>query len=202
MPRSGEAARQRLQAAALDLYGEHGFDSVTAAEIAARAGVTERTYFRHFADKREVLFDGEEPLRDALSTAVQRAPRDLPPLPTLLSALLAAAVPRLEANRALTVARHQVISASPALRERDLAKGESLTSALAAALEQRGVGERTARLAAEVGMVTWGQAVNVWLIEPLIPLETHLTNEFDALAELTRHISTERDSTEELSTRS
>lgn len=188
MPRSGEAARQRLQTAALDLYGERGFDSVTAAEIAARAGVTERTYFRHFPDKREVLFDGEAPLREALTAAVQRAPRDVPPLPTLLSALLAAAVPKLEANRALTVARHHVISASPALRERDLAKGEALTSALAAALERRGVGERVARLAAEVGMVTWAQAVNIWLAEPSIPLGTHLANEFDALTQLTRDI--------------
>jgi hypothetical protein len=51
-------ARGRLEQAALALYGERGFENTTVAEIAARAGLTERTFFRHFADKREVLFAG------------------------------------------------------------------------------------------------------------------------------------------------
>ena len=52
-------ARGRLMQAALELYGERGFEQTTVAEIAQRAGLTERTFFRHFADKREVLFSGE-----------------------------------------------------------------------------------------------------------------------------------------------
>ena len=59
MPRSGDEARRRLQQATLELFQQKGFDATTAAEIAERAGVTERTFFRHFADKREALFDGE-----------------------------------------------------------------------------------------------------------------------------------------------
>ena len=56
-------ARGRLVKAAMELYGERGFEQTTVAEIAERAGLTERTFFRHFADKREVLFAGAGALR-------------------------------------------------------------------------------------------------------------------------------------------
>ena len=79
MPRSGAEARRRLREAALELYRERGFDQTTAAEIAERAGVNERTFFRHFPDKREVLFDGEADLRAALARAVTEAPAELTP---------------------------------------------------------------------------------------------------------------------------
>ncbi|MFC8797878.1 TetR/AcrR family transcriptional regulator [Promicromonospora sp. NPDC057138] len=183
MPRSGEDARRRLQQAALDLYAERGFDATTTAEIAARAGVTERTYFRHFADKREVLFDGEAALQAALAAAVSSAPDDAPPLAVLRRAFRAA-VPTLEAARTVTEARHRVISASPALRERDLAKRQSLKSTLAAALEDRGLPGRVARLAADVGLVAWAEVVDRWLDDPSASLEALLTREFDDLAGL------------------
>ena len=77
MPRDGEKVRRLLQRAALELYGERGYEETTAAEIAAKAGVTERTFFRHFADKREVLFDGETALADVLSRAVLEAPPEI-----------------------------------------------------------------------------------------------------------------------------
>ena len=81
MPRDGAQARARLREAALELYRERGYDETTAAQIAARAGVTERTYFRHFADKREVLFDGEAELRAILVDAIATAPAGLAPAP-------------------------------------------------------------------------------------------------------------------------
>src|SRR5690349_25179007 len=90
MPRSGAEARARLREAALDLYGEQGYEATTTVQIAARAGVTERTYFRHFADKREVLFDGETELRDTMCGAVAAAPDDLSPLALVLRAYVAA----------------------------------------------------------------------------------------------------------------
>src|ERR1700690_3375554 len=109
MPRNGAAARLRLQQAALELYGERGYDETTTAEIAARAGVTERTYFRHFADKREVLFGGEAPLRDALAQALAGLPASVAPLEAVLQALRSL-VPVLEDDRALSELRHRVIS--------------------------------------------------------------------------------------------
>src|ERR1700678_2062171 len=91
MAGSRKDVRLRLQRAALELYAEHGYGRTTAADIAALAGVTERTYFRHFPDKREVLFDGDAELRSALAAAVAGAPAGLSPLPALLEAFRSAA---------------------------------------------------------------------------------------------------------------
>ena len=74
MPRNGDEVRKRLQWAALELYRERGYEETTAAEIAAKAGVTERTFFRHFPDKREVLFDGDAAFTEEVTTAVRNAP--------------------------------------------------------------------------------------------------------------------------------
>src|SRR5476649_2948995 len=101
MPRSREDARHRLKTAALELYRERGYDRATAAEIAAQVGVTERTFFRHFPDKREVLFDGEAALHAILSTAITEAPAALGPMAVVLSALRSIE-PMLEANRPFT----------------------------------------------------------------------------------------------------
>src|ERR1017187_8390875 len=115
MPRRGEDARRRLQQAALELYLERGYDATTTAQIAERAGVTERTFFRHFADKREVFFGGEAALSSALVTAITKAPEDLAPLPVLLTAF-SAVIPILEDNRAVAEARSPVIASTPPSR--------------------------------------------------------------------------------------
>ncbi len=133
MPRSGEQARRRLQQAALELYVERGYDATTAAQVAGRAGVTERTFFRHFPDKREVLFDGEAELRADLERGVAHAPAGLDPL-ALLAHGVRAAVPLLERNRVFAEPRNAVIDSTPALRERALIKEAALVAALTAAL--------------------------------------------------------------------
>lgn len=153
--------RLRLQNAALELYAERGLDQTTAAEIADLAGVTERTYFRHFPDKREVLFDGEADLQTALVDAVADAP-ELPPLPMLLHAFLSV-VPRLQSDRALKQRRHQVISATPELREREAMKLARLTDAIAGALEQRNIPGPLASLAATCGIGVLTRARLAWL---------------------------------------
>jgi AcrR family transcriptional regulator len=135
--------RARLCEAALELYREHGYDGTAAAQIAARAGVTGRTYFRHFADKREVLFDGEAELAAILAAAVAAAPAGLAPLPVLVRAF-AAAVPLPVLNRPVAEQRAQVIAVTPALQERAYAKTAALTDALANALADRGIACRLA----------------------------------------------------------
>ncbi len=157
MPRDGTRVRARLREAALELYRERGYESTTTAEIAARAGVTERTYFRHFADKREVLFDGEAELRTILVDAIAAAPSELAPLPILVRALTAA-VPLLIANRPIAEQRAAIIAHSPALQERAYAKTASLVDAIAGALARRGTAEPTARLAARVAMAAFEDA--------------------------------------------
>lgn len=182
MPRDGRPARRRLQQAALDLFQESGFDRVTAAEIAARAGVTERTFYRHFADKREVLFD-EAALRDVLVDGVATAPPALAPLPTLLRSFRAA-IPMLEQNRPLSAPMQQLIAVTPALRERAQAKNALLTEELAAALRGRGVADSTAALAAEVGMATFRHASTVWFQHPEQDPDTLVRDAFRELHSL------------------
>lgn len=183
MPRSGAEARRRLQQAALELYRERGFDRTTTAEIAARAGVNERTFFRHFPDKREVLFDGEADLREAMVEAVAEAPGDLPPLGMLLCAFRVAAG-MLEERRPFSEPRLAIIAETPALRERDLAKAASLIEALTQALRQRGVPGRLAGLAAQTGWGTFHHAAQAWIDDPSEDLDTHLDRAFDDLRAL------------------
>ncbi|MGW5717464.1 TetR family transcriptional regulator [Amycolatopsis sp. NPDC003865] len=183
MPRSGEEARRRLQQAALELYAERGFDRTTTAEIAARAGVTERTFFRHFPDKREVLFDGEAALRADLTASVADAPEGLPPFEVLVRAFRKAGR-IVEGNRPFAEPRLAVIAATPALRERDLAKAAAMSDALAAALRARGVADRLAALAAHVGWVTFHHAAGAWIEEPDRGLGEHLDEAFAGLRAL------------------
>jgi AcrR family transcriptional regulator len=183
VPRSGAEARRRLQQAALELYRENGFDRTTTAEIAARAGVNERTYFRHFADKREVLFSGEAALRTELTQSVAEAPDDLEPLETLLHAFRKAGHILVD-NRPFSEPRMAVIAATPALRERELAKAASLTEALTEALRRRGVDSRLTGLAAQAGWATFHRAVLAWLEDSTRSLDEHLTEAFADLRAL------------------
>jgi AcrR family transcriptional regulator len=169
MPRSGAEARARLREAAFDLYLEHGYDETTTAQIAERAGVTERTYFRHFADKREVLFGGADALRDVMVAAIADAPADAQPL-ALVIAAYTAAVPLFVAGRPVAVRRAEVIAVTPALKERAQAKTAALTDAIVGALAARGIPAATARLAAQVGAATFERASREWYSHPRLDL--------------------------------
>ena len=163
-------ARLRLQQAAVELFRERGYDRTTAAEIAARAGVTERTFFRHFSDKREVLFDGQAVLVTALTASIANAPSELKPLATLFRAFRSV-LQLLEENRPFSKPRQEVISATPALQERELAKMAALSDALAVALKARNVPELQAVLAARTGMAAFAHATISWLeqVRPGLP---------------------------------
>ncbi|MGD0749526.1 MAG: TetR family transcriptional regulator [Acidimicrobiales bacterium] len=143
----------RLQEAALALYSERGFDQTTAAQIAARAGLTERTFFRHFADKREVLFGGSALLKERIVAGVAGAPAGDGPLAAVARGLDAAAAMMGEFRRDLSRQRQAVIVANPELRERELAKLADYAVAVADALRQR---------AAEAGMTVLRLAVQRW----------------------------------------
>jgi AcrR family transcriptional regulator len=144
-------ARGRLASAAMELYGEHGFDNTTVEEIAARAGLTERTFFRYFADKREVLFGGAHELQEFLVAHVLDAPASLPALEAVATAYMAAGDDIFEARRDFSRARQAIIVANVELQERELVKLATLTGALADALRRRGVADPAASLAAEAG---------------------------------------------------
>jgi AcrR family transcriptional regulator len=158
-------SRGRLQEAALALYSERGFDQTTAAQIAAHAGLTERTFFRHFADKREVLFGGSALLEERIVAGVAGAPTGDGALDAVCRGLDAAGTMLGQFRRDLARQRQAVIAANPELRERELAKMADYAAAVATALGQRGVGEPQATLAAETGMTVLRVAMQRWASE-------------------------------------
>ncbi|MDO8211925.1 TetR family transcriptional regulator [Conexibacter sp. CPCC 206217] len=152
----------KLQHAALTLYGERGFDATTVADIAERAGLTKRTFFRYFADKREVLFHGAEALEELFVTQVIAAPASAPPLEAVTVALDAVAA-AFEERREFAAHRQQIIAANPALQERELIKLAKLADAVAAALRQRGVDDPAAPLTAEAAILVFRVAFERWV---------------------------------------
>ena len=159
----------RLQQAALELYSERGFDSTTVAEIAKRAGLTERTFFRYFADKREVLFNGSADLQTMMVASVESAPQASSPMQVMTAALASAGEDAFEHRRDYCRLRQGVINANAELQERELIKLATLGSALAAALRARGVAEPAASLAAESGMAVFRIAFERWTADPASP---------------------------------
>jgi AcrR family transcriptional regulator len=155
-------ARGRLEQAAMELYRERGFEPTTVAEIAARAGLTERTFFRHFADKRDVLFGGAHALEELMVSAVTGAPESATPIEAV-AAGLAAAASLLGERRQFARQRQSIIAASPELREREVMKLASLSSALAAALRGRGVQASSASLTAEIATAVFRIAFERWV---------------------------------------
>ncbi|MFD6133761.1 TetR/AcrR family transcriptional regulator [Isoptericola sp. NPDC056618] len=155
-------ARGRMTRAALDLYAEQGFEQTTTAQIAERAGVTERTYFRHFADKREVLFDGGHELEAAVGAAITAAPAADDPLDVVGEAV-ATAVEVLEERREFAARRAAVIAVTPRLQERELLKLAALRDAAAAALRDRGVPEPDASMVAEAGVGAFRVGFEAWI---------------------------------------
>ena len=155
-------SRGRLEQAALDLYGERGFDNTTVAEIAERAGLTERTFFRYFADKREVLFGGAGTLQELLVRAATAAPAGAAPIDAVAAAIEAAGA-LLQERRDYARRRHAVIAANTELRERELIKLAALAAALADALRGRGVAGPAASLTAEAGIAVFRVAFERWV---------------------------------------
>jgi AcrR family transcriptional regulator len=158
-------ARGRLEQAALDLYQERGFEQTMVTEIAERAGLTERTFFRYFADKREVLFGGQDMLRNIYVSTIEAAPASATPLDAVVAAL-EAATPVFRERHKLVRQRQAVIAANPELQEREMLKRAALTSAMADALRSRGVTDLAASIAAEVGSIAFKIAFDRWVSEP------------------------------------
>ena len=181
-----EGTRTRLHQAALELFEEQGYRRTTAQGIAVRAGVTERTFFRHFADKGEVLFDDESPLLAALLGALRQAPAEEPLLMVVRRGLHAVAAV-LQPERETLRRRSALIAAEPDLQERDLLKAEAWRRAAAALLRQRQVPAREADLATAVGIAAWRSAHDEWLTDRRpTALARRIDRALDTVAQLHR----------------
>jgi AcrR family transcriptional regulator len=155
-------AQGRLGVAAMELYVERGYEQTTVAEIAQRAGLTARTFFRYFADKREVLFGGAAELQERLVSALEAAPETASPM-AAVSAALDTAAATLGQHHEFSQQRQSVIAANNELLERELIKLATLSAALADGLRRRGVPDPDAGLAAEAGMAVFRVGFERWV---------------------------------------
>ncbi len=183
VPRSGKAARERLEQAALELFQERGFDAVTTAEIAAHAGVTERTYFRHFPDKREVLFDGERRLTEWVTNALGTVPATVAPWPAMRRTV-DLVLPPLETNRQAADRLAVIVAATPALRERAATKEAHLIAVIAGLLVDRGAATDAAAVTARTAWGVLTYAVEAWRNDPGSRLQSHVDHGFALLGTL------------------
>ncbi len=164
MPRWEHGSEDRLKKAAIELFDEQGFENTSVIEIAERARVTTRTFFRYFSDKREVLFAGSDDLRAVLVEKLLEAPDVAQPL-QLVTGVLAEFNWESIGSRDSQRRRQAVIDANPELLERDLIKNHSIAVGFIDALRQRGVDADIAQLAARVGTQIFSTAYARWLEE-------------------------------------
>jgi len=162
MPRWEPNGQERLVRAALDLFTEQGYDNTTVAEIAERAGLTKSTFFRHFTDKREVLFASQDILCELFADGTATAPASATPLEAVAGGLAAAATAFPPSQRDLGLQRRAVIAANPGLQERQSLKRTGFAAAMTKALQERGVADPTASLAAELGVLAFKHAHARW----------------------------------------
>ncbi len=162
MSRWEPGARERLVLAAVDLFAEQGYDATTVAQIASRAGVTKSTFFRYFADKRELLVAGQETLSRLLAEGIAEAPGDATPLEAVAAGLTRASGAMGPMNRELAHRIKAAVASSAELQERDALKSVSLAAAMTAALVARGVPDTIAAIAAELGVLAFKRGFAEW----------------------------------------
>ena len=158
-------AAGRFRAAALELFSDVGYEQTTVADIAARAGLTARTFFRYFADKREVLFNGSERLQQTMMDGLGNAPANASAIEAIAAALDATADFFVDTQRPFSRQRSLVIAANTELHERELIKLATMAVGLAEGLRARGIPELDASLAAEAGIAVFRVAFSQWVRE-------------------------------------
>lgn len=163
MPRWEPDAPLRLMHAALELFLEQGYDRVTVAQIAERAGLVKSSFFRHFPDKREVLFYGQDQLRDLITQAIAAAPKTAGPIHAVAAGIAAAEPGFGPERRQFAAQRQNVIAAHPELQEREALKQLALADAISTALQARHTPATIADLASQIGIMAFRTAFTNWV---------------------------------------
>jgi len=187
-------ARGRLEKAAMELFQERGYAHTTVGDIAARADLTERTFFRYFPDKREVLFSGAKELEQGIIERIANAPQEVPSLDAVVAAFEAAGA-ELEKRRDLSYvrARYALVIQHAEIQERELNKLASLSAAMTRALHARGVSEPEASLVAEAGIAVFKIGFERWVSEKRPrDLAGHIRSVVDALRTITARTATRK----------
>lgn len=184
MSRWEPGARERLVVAAVDLFGEQGYDATTVAQIAERARVTKSTFFRHFPDKRELLVAGQETLSRLLAEGILEAPLASTPLQAVAAGLERASSEMGPLNRELGPRLRAAVATSAELQDRDALKSVGLAAAMTTALMARGVPDPTAQLAGELGVLAFKRGYTQWSEGSRDPDDGLATHTLAALDEL------------------
>jgi AcrR family transcriptional regulator len=189
MSRWAPDARERLESAALELFAENGYEQTTVAQIADRAGLNRATFFRHFADKREVLFGSEDSLAELFADGIRTAPSEASLTELLHAALAAAGVAMTPQQRAKAVRRVQVLAASVEVQERGLLKHTRIAAAISSGLIERGVDVLTARLGAEVALLAFSIAIEQWIRSGDQPFQAYAADAVRAVQASARELT-------------
>ena len=155
-----------MRTAAIDLFLELGYENVTVAQIAARAGLARRTFSRYFADKRDVLFADSDRLPELLAEALSRADPELAPFEAVVTALAEVGAMLGSQVGPHAVQRREIIARSPELQERGRTKFAAVAHALSVELVRRGSSPATAALLADVGVAVFRTGFNHWVDDP------------------------------------
>ncbi|MBT1585010.1 MULTISPECIES: TetR family transcriptional regulator [Curtobacterium] len=158
-------ARGRLERAAFELFAEQGYQATTVPQITARAGLTTRTFFRYFADKREVIFAGDE-IPDLARAAIEGAPAGIDPLDIVVHGLRTVADERFEGRHGEVGSVRRLVLSESSLRERDARKRADLTDAVRGAFVDRGLDPSEAAVIAETTVMLFHLALESWLTGP------------------------------------
>lgn len=186
MSRWQPGAQQRLEQAALHLFLEQGYAETTVPQIAASAGLTKRTFFRYFSDKREVLFAGEESMPEQVAQLLVDAPPSVAPMEMIASRLAIAATKVFEVRTLeYLLRRRAVIDAEPALQERELRKFSLMSRALEQGLRERGTDDLSAQLTAEIAVTAFRVGTSRWIEHQGDPdLPSTINSTFGAIRDL------------------
>jgi len=167
MARWEPGAHGRMMAAAIALFTEYGYENVTVAQIAAEVGVTERTFFRHFTEKREVLFDGAGGLQNRVVELIAAAPPGGDPWTVTVDAMREMCDEFFDGRREQSRQRQRIIESANELQERELLKLAALTSAITAAHVERGCPANTSELVARAGVAVFTVGFGRWIDGPV-----------------------------------
>ncbi len=183
MSRWAPGAAERLHAAALELFLEQGFSATNVPQIAERAGLTTRSFFRYFADKREVLFAGEDELPAVVEQIFQDAESELSPIDVITTGLKAVVIPRVQPFREEFLVRRTIVLSDEGLQERELRKLAILHRAATAAFAHRGLDPLDANISGRLAVTIYDTMLDLWLTDDATrPLDTILDDVMDALA--------------------
>jgi AcrR family transcriptional regulator len=160
--------RQALRQAALELFAAQGFDATTTEEIAERAGVSVRTFFRYFPTKELVLFHGRYDFMQTFATGLQAQPESVSDVEAMRAAFLASSPGFADRRKALRLYERAVASSHTLRGREQILQFDDIHTIAEAIGRRRGDAQpdEACALLAAIGLLTYRRALGRWLAGP------------------------------------